>query len=76
MKKLKKPGQVKLTCIKCGALFKTHSNNHTMCHKCKPKCRERHTFSDSSNKVLCDACKKEFIKEKDKVKVVFLALSR
>jgi hypothetical protein len=40
----KKPGRVKLICIKCEDEFKTHSSNRRMCHKCLPKCKERHYF--------------------------------
>jgi hypothetical protein len=46
MKKEKKLGRVKLICVKeeCDNKFSTHSSNRTVCHKCKPKCREIHIF--------------------------------
>ena len=42
----KKPGRVKLVCVKpeCGKAFSTHSSNREFCHTCKPRCTERHTF--------------------------------
>jgi len=43
-KKVKKAGRVRSSCIKCGSEYSTHSSNRNMCHKCKPKCRERHRF--------------------------------
>lgn len=39
-----KSGRVKLVCDLCSKEFKTHSSNRKSCHKCKPKCRERHSF--------------------------------
>lgn len=44
MAKMKKPGRVKLICMKCEDEFKTHSSNRKVCHKCKPKCTEKHYF--------------------------------
>ena len=39
------PGRMKLKCSKCGSEFSTHSTNRGQCHKCKPKCAEKHYFS-------------------------------
>ena len=39
-------GRKVITCIKCGAPQSTHSSNRQHCHKCKPKCREKHTFNN------------------------------
>lgn len=44
MGKLKTPGRVRLLCIKCEKEFSTHSTNRKHCHKCLPKCTERHEF--------------------------------
>lgn len=41
---MKKPGRVRSICIRCEANFSTHSSNRQMCHKCLPKCREKHYF--------------------------------
>jgi len=41
---MKNPGRVELVCDLCSNKFKTHSTNRKSCHKCKPKCRERHSF--------------------------------
>jgi hypothetical protein len=30
----------------CGTEQSTHSSIRTKCHKCQPKCRERHTFEN------------------------------
>jgi len=40
----KKPGRVKLICVVCEKEFSTHSSNREKCHKCLPKCTERHYF--------------------------------
>jgi hypothetical protein len=45
MKKEKTPGRVKLICAQCESKFSTHSSNRTRCHKCLPKCREKHYFN-------------------------------
>lgn len=45
MKKEKKPGRVTLICDKCEAKFSTHSSNRVKCHKCLPKCKEKHYFT-------------------------------
>ena len=42
--KVKFPGRVKLICQRCEENFSTHSSNRKVCHKCKPKCKERHYF--------------------------------
>lgn len=44
-KKDKIPGRQKLICNKCEATFSTHSSNRDLCHKCKPKCQEKHYFT-------------------------------
>jgi hypothetical protein len=50
MGKLKKPGRVELLCIRCEAVFKTHSSNRQVCHKCLPKCTEKHYFPNKVEK--------------------------
>lgn len=43
--KTRKPGRVRLICIRCSAEFSTHSTNRKICYKCQPKCREIHYFN-------------------------------
>jgi len=62
MKKEKKPGRVKLNCTRCGKEFSTHSSNRKECHTCKPKCAEKHYFTE-----LLDSRKKEQKKELENV---------
>lgn len=40
----------KITCIKCGAEQSTYSTNRQHCHKCVPKCTERHYFNTKKKK--------------------------
>jgi hypothetical protein len=35
-----------IKCIKCGEDQSTYSTNRSQCHKCLPKCTERHTFEN------------------------------
>jgi len=49
-----KPGRVELICIKCEDKFSTHSSNRKKCHKCLPKCRERHYFLAAEQKKIAD----------------------
>lgn len=46
MKKKVYVGRQTLKCANeaCGKDFSTHSSNRTVCHKCKPKCRDIHYF--------------------------------
>jgi len=44
MEKSEYVGRVKKNCKRCNDLFSTHSSNRDLCHKCRPKCRERHYF--------------------------------
>lgn len=40
----------KIICIKCGASQSTYSTNRTKCHKCLPKCKERHYFPEQDQR--------------------------
>jgi hypothetical protein len=54
-KQEKFPGRVRLTCS-CGKDFSTHSTNRVRCHRCLPKCRERHFFGKTpGGRVVVDS---------------------
>jgi len=52
--KAKVPGRTKLICMKCESTFSTHSTNRTKCHKCLPKCTEKHFFQKGVKRVRED----------------------
>lgn len=41
----KKPGRFKRVCAKCKTPFSTHSTKRGLCHRCFPKCTEKHSFN-------------------------------
>ena len=49
----------KITCIKCGAEQSTYSSNRVKCHKCEPKCTERHTFTQLAERKAAEKRKQE-----------------
>ena len=46
IKKTKVPGRTKMVCGSCSKEFSTHSTNRNQCYTCKPKCSEKHYFTD------------------------------
>ena len=53
-KKEKYVGRVNLVCANeaCKKEFSTHSSNRTVCHTCKTKCKEVHTFKKAAPLVV------------------------
>lgn len=50
MKNKRDSARRKLICIRCENEFSTYSSNRQLCHKCLPKCREKHYFYNVPDK--------------------------